>query len=528
MSIVNLFKVHNNFYFLRQLSSALESKLKGSVFSECFSQSKDELILRFEIATGSYLIKASLLPSFSCLSFPENFQRARKNSVDLFTQLIGRRVMGIRQFNNERSFAIQFSDGIDLLFKMHGNRTNIVLFQDGLVNERFRNNIIADLSLKLETLDREIDWSYEHFENNRENLKAVNFTFGKIIWQYLRDQNFSLKTPTQQWKTIQSLLKDLKAPSYYITMIQGTPALSLVKIGEVKKIWDNPIDAANDFYYTFTHLYAISKEKASLLNSLKTKLDGGNHYCEKNSIRLTELQNDNNYRIWADLIMANLHAIKPRSEKVILENFYNENRPAEIKLKKDLSPQKNAEVFYKKAKNQHIEIERLQQALLNKEKEIEIIEHKMHVVETAPDLKSLRSIKSELNLGIEDKKQTEPLPYHEFHFNGYTIWVGKNAQSNDILTLKYGYKEDLWLHAKDVAGSHVLIKHQSGKNFPKDVIQHAASLAAYNSKRKNETLCPVIVTPKKYVRKRKGDPAGAVIVDREEVILVEPIRISRQ
>ncbi len=102
--------------------------------------------------------------------------------------------------------------------------------------------------------------------------------------------------------------------------------------------------------------------------------------------------------------------------------------------------------------------------------------------------------------------------------------MGKNAAGNDELTLKYSFKEDLWLHVKDVAGSHVIIKYQAGKKFPKDVIERAAQLAAYNSKRKNETLCPVVVTPKKFVRKRKGDPPGAVVVEREEVIMVEPAK----
>ena len=116
------------------------------------------------------------------------------------------------------------------------------------------------------------------------------------------------------------------------------------------------------------------------------------------------------------------------------------------------------------------------------------------------------------------------LPYHEFEFKGFKIWVGKNAISNDELTQKYSFKEDLWLHAKDVAGSHVLIKYRAAKPFPKDVIERAASLAAYYSKRKNESLCPVTVTPKKFVRKRKGDPVGAVVVEREEVLLVTPGR----
>jgi predicted ribosome quality control (RQC) complex YloA/Tae2 family protein len=500
----------------------LESTLKNAVVSECFSQSKDELILRFEAAGGSFLIKASLLPGFSCLSFPDNFQRARKNSVDLFPQLIGTRVRGVRQFNNERSFSIQFTDDIDLLFKMHGNRTNILLFQGGSPTELFRNNLIADRELKLETLDREIDWGYENFERHAANLKPIYFTFGKIVWHYLEENGFETKSLETRWQMITQVIKDLSFPRYYIITLEAKPALSLLPTGEIKKMWDEPLPAANDFYYSFTHLFAFSKEQAELLTFLKARIDAGNHYCEKNFTRLAQLERDNNYKVWADLVMANLNNIEPRSEKVILENFYNDYKPAEIKLKKDLSPQKNAELFYKKAKNQHIEIARLKDAISTKQAEVDNVQMKFKLVESVADLKALRALRSELNPEKESKKQKVPLPYHEFHYSGFNIWVGKNAQSNDVLTLQYGYKEDLWLHAKDVAGSHVLIKHQSGKNFPKDVIAYAASLAAYNSKRKNESLCPVIVTPKKFVRKRKGDPPGAVMVDREDVIMVEP------
>jgi predicted ribosome quality control (RQC) complex YloA/Tae2 family protein len=119
-------------------------------------------------------------------------------------------------------------------------------------------------------------------------------------------------------------------------------------------------------------------------------------------------------------------------------------------------------------------------------------------------------------------KKAEPLPFHTTEHMGYQIWIGKNAVNNDLLTLKYAHKDDMWLHAKDVSGSHVVVKNQSGKTFPKEVIERAAELAAYNSKRKTESLCPVAYTLKKYVRKRKGDPAGAVIVEREEVIMVTP------
>ena len=112
--------------------------------------------------------------------------------------------------------------------------------------------------------------------------------------------------------------------------------------------------------------------------------------------------------------------------------------------------------------------------------------------------------------------------FKKFTINGFDILVGKNAKNNDLLTKSYSHKEDLWLHARDVAGSHVLIKYKSGVKFPKNVIEKAAQLAAYYSKRKSDSLCPVIVTPKKYVRKAKKAKDGEVVVEREEVILVKP------
>ncbi|MEM7297209.1 MAG: NFACT RNA binding domain-containing protein [Bacteroidota bacterium] len=106
--------------------------------------------------------------------------------------------------------------------------------------------------------------------------------------------------------------------------------------------------------------------------------------------------------------------------------------------------------------------------------------------------------------------------------DGWLIWVGKNSKANDELTLKYAKKNDLWLHAKDVPGSHVVVKEKPGQNYPEYIIEKAAGLAAANSKRKTDTLCPVIYTPKKFVRKMKGAPAGQVIVEKEEVVMVEP------
>jgi predicted ribosome quality control (RQC) complex YloA/Tae2 family protein len=512
--------VHNNYFFLRMLTPQLEARLNDTIVSQCFSQSKDELVIRFEKQKESLFVRAVFSPSFSCLSFPEFFHRARRNSVDLFQELIGRRVNGTRQFNDERSFAINLSDGLSLLFKMHGNRSNCILLENGAVTTVFNQSIESDLTLDPKTLDRHIDWSFEAFLKNQGRLETHYFTFGKVVWKYLDNHGFNQQSLEDQWVVIQQLLKTLEAPTYYIAELENKVTLSLLPFPTVLKEFNDPIGAINYFYAAFTQADDLSSERNSVLSRLKATLRSSENYHKKSAQRLESLQH-NNYKIWADLIMANLHVIWDNKDKVTLANFYEENRPLEIQLKQGLSPQKNAEVYYKKAKKQQVEVSMLQQALVKKEQEISRLHDQIQQAQSITDRKKLREFIS--SVGIPEKTQkAEPLPYHQFEFNGYRILVGKNAQSNDTLTLRHSFKDDLWLHAKDVAGSHVLIKYQAGKKIPKDVIERAAQLAAYYSKRKNETLCPVAVTPKKFVRKRKGDPPGMVVVEKEDTILVEP------
>jgi predicted ribosome quality control (RQC) complex YloA/Tae2 family protein len=514
--------VHNNFYFLRQLSASLDLTLKGTVISECFSQNKDELIIRFETQTKPFFIKASLISSFANLSFPDAFQRARKNSVNLFDEMIGRRIIGVRQYDNERSFSLILNENKVLLFKMHGNRSNIVLFIDDVPRVLFKGNMTADQHIDLRKIDREIDWSFDAFKKHSPAPEKLYFTFGKVVWKYLETRHYGSLSAEEKWKLILMTDAELREPSFYLTSLNGTVHLTLLRFDNSRLISRDPINASNEFFYAYTHESGLERERSRLLSFLKNRLSGSETYYEKNFARLAETESDNNYKIRADLIMANLHNIRQGMEHIVLPDFYHEGRMVDIPLRKELSPQANAALLYRKARNQHIEIERLQESLRLKQNQIRELRQLISEVEGISDLKALREKSTAITAQNIREEKAVSMPYHEFLFNGFRIWVGKGAMQNDVLTQRLAYKEDLWLHAKDVSGSHVLIKHQPGRSFPKDVIERAAELAAYNSKRRTENLCPVIVTPKKFVRKRKGDPAGAVVVEREEVILVQP------
>lgn len=513
--------MHNNYYFLRSLSAALQQRLQDSVVSECFSQNKDELIIRFETHRTPFFLKASLLPQFSCLSFPDNFQRTKKNSADLFHALIGCRVTTIRQFNNERSFQILFNNELGLLFKLHGNRANLVLFEGKKIAELFKKNIVADTVIAIDNLDREIDWSYENFTAHHHKPSAVYFTFGKLVWEYVAARGYDQLALSARWDLIQDVRRQLETNNPMIIRFRGTPHLSLLPLGTIEKNFLEPIAAVTEFYHTFSRDVAFEQEKHALTTMLKARIENGKSYLAKTRSKLREVRENSNYKLWADLIMANLHAIKPGAEKIVLRNFYNEDL-IEVSLKSNLTGQKNAELYYRKAKNQQIEAVRLENAIEKKQRDLAESEKQLVEVNESSDPGSIRLLRNALRSEVQEDGNAELLPYHEFEYQGFRILVGKNARANDELTLKHSYKEDLWLHARDVPGSHVLVKHQSGKNFPRDVIERAAQLAAYNSKRRNESLCPVVFTPKKFVRKKKGDPPGSVIVEREEVMMVEP------
>lgn len=514
--------MHNNYYFLRPLSAQLENKLKGYSIVSCFSQNKDELVIELNNTEQSFFIKAYLGAQFSCLSFPENFSRARKNSIDLFPDIILKKVTGIRQFENERCFSLQLESKDQLLFKMHGNRANVLLADHYSVKAIFRNHQKADFETDVASPDRVIDWSKEAFITHEQDPSRLYFTFGKEVWAYLKENGFDGIPTEKKWELIQQTIRQLNHPEFYLIEKENKIIFSLLPFGNIIEKSSDPIKAVNEFFHRYTSSYHFASEKSTVLKQLNDQLTASLHYIAKNQQKLNEIQNDHHYQAWGDLVMANMHTIKQGNDKVVVDDFYHDNKPIEIKLKRDLSPQKNAEVFYRKGKNQQIEIEKLKEAIAKKEKEAERLTKSILEIEASEGLKDFRKIAGDAGLPSQREKEAPLPPYHEFEFKGFKIWVGRNAEKNDELTLKYTYKEDLWLHTKDVPGSHVIIKHQAGKKFPKEVIERAAELAAYNSKRRTETLCAVIFTPKKFVRKRKGDPAGAMVVEKEEVILVEP------
>ncbi|MHA6249916.1 NFACT RNA binding domain-containing protein [Pontibacter sp. CAU 1760] len=515
--------MHQNYYFLKQLTKALQHQLVGMQAVTAFSQNKDELVLGFAKGGREFYIRASLTSHFATISFPTDFRRARANTVELMQDLHGQTVEKVVQHLNERSFYINFSEGYTLLFKLFGNRSNLVLFRHEAPIELFHHKFSADAELNPGGMDRPLEQNLAAFTAAQGNLRRIYPTFGDLPAAYLQERDYAHQPLETQWEMVQEMLELLEEPEqYYIIRYQGKLRLSLLPLGEIIDSYQGPLEALNAYTRRYLSETGFERQMAQAQQQLERKRHMTQTVLEQSSKKLNELRHDKSYAQTADVIMANLTNIPPRAEVVELYDFYI-NQQRVIKLKQNESPQKFAERLYRKAKNQHVEVKQLEEKTERKLEELIVLEDALQALAEIQEYKQLKPFLKEYTHLLSGKQQEQQeIPFRLFEAEGFRILVGKSAKSNDQLTQRHSYKEDIWLHAKDVSGSHVVIKHQAGKTVPVTVLEKAAQLAAYYSKRKSDSLCPVMYTPKKWVRKPKGAAPGAVVVEREQVLLVKP------
>ena len=516
--------MHTNYYFLRLLTPALTQALAGYRVTTCFSQEKDELVIGLTNGTAEFWLKAQLSAAFVALALPETFHRARQNSVDLLPGLLGLEVGEVRAFPQDRVLQFTFTNGATLLLKLFGPRPNAI-FRPTPTSpaELFHQRYTADADLQ--PLPSATDPAAGTRSTEADPLRRYP-ALTDLPARYLRAHGYDDASLPQREQLVQDVVQQLLQPTQlYITQLDGRTRLSLLPIGEVQQILPatDPIAALREFVPRFLGRRAYETELHQVRQTLEKRAEEASTSAQMARTRRHALEHTAGYRQTADLIMAHLSQIPAGAAQVEVVDFYQDNQPRLIKLKPTETPQRTAQNLYRKAKNQQIELQQLTQRIEQRETEALWCLERLEELAILPDLRTLRTWRKQhgLDPATQAKASTE-LPFKVFSDSGFTILVGRNAQNNDLLTQKYAHKDDLWLHAKDVSGSHVVIRHRAGQPVPEPVVEHAAQLAAWYSRRQHDSLCPVTVTPKKFVRKPKDAAPGAVVVERERVVLVVP------
>ena len=233
------------------------------------------------------------------------------------------------------------------------------------------------------------------------------------------------------------------------------------------------------------------------------------------------------YQKSGNLLLINISSVRKGMASIELEDIYNDNKTVTLKLDENLSPKKNIDKYFDKAKNDRIRLQKSLELFKNTSKiftDLKKVEQKFY---SAKEPEEYYKIMEELNIKEESRKNYSDDIQNKFkHYlieSRYNVFVGKNNTNNDLLTLKFAKQNDYWFHARSVPGSHVVLRVKNAKEIiPKNILKKAASLAAYHSKAKTAGTVPVSYTLKKYVLKKKGMEAGKVTLLREDTLLVEP------
>ena len=280
-----------------------------------------------------------------------------------------------------------------------------------------------------------------------------------------------------------------------------------------------------NFYHNNSLRDRINQKASGFKKILTTKLNRlTNKYLAMND-ELLNNQSKEDLKIFADLLSINIYKLQKGMEKVTVENIYDNMQEIEISLDEKKSPRENIEAYYKKYKKLKTADEIIKAELPKIEEEMKYIKQILETIEIITELNELSEIEEELiSLGYvkKNKKNKQKLekskPYVFETDSGALIYVGKNNLQNENLTLKFANKNDIFFHAQDVPGSHVILR---GSNLTEDDYKIAGFLAGYYSYFKNEGYANVDYTEKKHIRKAKGTGLGMVYYDNFKTLFID-------
>ena len=271
---------------------------------------------------------------------------------------------------------------------------------------------------------------------------------------------------------------------------------------------------------------SYANELFKLVNNLLSRT------AKKIAIRKKEQEkcaDGDNWRIYGELLKANLYAVERGVPYVDVQNYYDpELKTVRIPLNVTLTPAQNAQRYFKDYKKCCNAAAMLGQLIEESENELRYIESVADELGRASSVSDLNEIRSELALagyirerGDRKKQVRASAPLEFVSPDGHRVLVGRNNRQNDELTLRTASDGDMWFHTKNIPGSHVIV-FCNGDELSDETVLFAAELAARHSKAAGSSSVPVDYTRVKYVKKPAGAKPGMVIYKTNKTVYVTP------
>lgn len=353
-----------------------------------------------------------------------------------------------------------------------------------------------------------------------------------------RASELSLKELNLLKDRILSFKEKLRLGEFQFTMLlhdkrpKDFSCFSISQYGELfeKKTFPDTASLLDDFFFERERILHLKQQSGNLLHKIQILTNRAVRTAQIRQTELSKSKRRDEYRVYGDLLQANLDKMKKGMKEISVVNFYDQVQ-SELKIPLDPSktPIENIQSYYKDYKKAANAEEKLKNLVEEAKLELEYLESVQDFAQRASSIEEITAIKKELAEGgyikekKDGKKTTErSLPFLQFRSSdGFIIYCGRNNKQNDILTFKKAAKSDLWFHTQKIRGSHVILVTK-GETPPDRTIEEACVIAATYSKGKNGAQIPVDYTQVRYVKKPSGSKPGMSIFTDYKTAYVDP------
>lgn len=573
----------------KTISQELEN-LSGARIDKIYEPDSNTIILGLYLNQNNYALNICINSQYYSLNLTTH-QKQNPKIAPSFCMLLRKYILGmhIKNFitnDLERVVTIELEgfDEVDdiinykLIIELMGKHGNILLvdssnniidcirhiyIQD--VSNTKTRNLLPHYKYTYPTSDKCSFFEINNYENFKKIIKISNFneintnTLVKDIVENINGISKVFIENTIKILNINTIndntLLDIYNYMQKIIFCEDTTKLELIEINNTKKDYTLIYKENNfpfhlnffidDFYYNKITSTAFKNYKDSMLKLILNILNKYNKRLEHMNIKLNECTNMEKYRIYGELITANLYRVdKTNISNIEVENYYDNNKKIIIPLDKKYSPSNNAKRFFKKYNKLKNTLEIVSIQKKETLKELDYIESIIYEIESCANLQDLSDIfeeisendifkeflpkakikksKSKVKKSTLTKNKTVAFNPIKYNIDNYTIFVGRNNKENDYLTLKFAKKNDIWFHTKDIHGSHVILKNENNQKIDEEILTKVASIAAYYSKARNSSNVPVDYCEVKYVKKPNGAKPGMVIYTNNHTLNVNP------
>ncbi len=553
--------------FTRAITNELSLALNGGRINKIQQPFPNELLIVIRANGKNQRLLLSIHPSYARVQLTNEVYE-NPNEPPMFCMLMRKHLEGfileeIRQIELDRIIIFEVKGRNELgdisykqlIVEIMGRHSNIILVDkqrnmilDSIKHVPFAVNSHRAILPGQPYISPPAQNKINPFQLTEEDvLRTIDFNSGKLDQQLV--QSFAGLSPlfakevihqsglanrVTLPRTLLSLLDQMKDHQYNpaITLSQGKESFYLYPLSSLNgesKNFATLSEMLDRYYFGKAERDRVKQQATDLLRFIINEKDKNEKKIKKLQATIKDAEKANQYQLFGELLTANLFSVKKGMKQIEVVNYYDENGASvTIPLDPLKSPSDNAQKYFRKYQKAKTALDIVSQQIELAIREVSYFELLLQQVEAASS-KDIEGIREELIEGgyIRDrrkrshKKPQAVKPVFDTYIasDGTEIIIGKNNKQNDYLTNKLAARDELWLHTKDIPGSHVVIR---SKTPQEGTIIEAAGLAAYFSKARTSSSVPVDFTLVRHVKKPSGAKPGFVIYDHQQTVYVTP------